>query len=219
MLRGPQCSPTFELGALLRAVVPKSNYDSIKKVRSMDKPDNTCVKPISDASLSQTRVFGSSCADASDLSRVTHATCSAVNCKSNTETAPSQEEEKMSNTTSLRVEKPSAVKANLHGYVRAICMTYGMFLRQDYQGIKMRNEEMFGSAIAEMSRLGYIVIVEEKDDVHPWMPEGLVRTIKRVKRFPIWVPSPKMIELHGEWVCDRLKPTLESGKIVWHHTP
>jgi hypothetical protein len=129
-----------------------------------------------------------------------------------------QEEREMSNTSSLRVEKPCAVKANKHGYVGAICMTYGMMLRGKYKGIKMRNEEIVGSAIGEMVRLGYIVLVEGKNDVHPWMPEQLVRTIKRVRHFPIWVPSPKMGEL-GEFLCYRLIPTLENGKIVWHHTP
>ena len=60
-------------------------------------------------------------------------------------------------------------------YLRAICcMGYGMLLRQEYQGIKIRNEEVWGSAIAEMSRLGYIVLGEKKDDLEPWMLEELV---------------------------------------------
>jgi hypothetical protein len=130
-----------------------------------------------------------------------------------------QQEREMSNTTSLRVKKPSAVQANLHGYLRAICMGYGMLLRQEYQGIKIRNEEVWGSAIAEMSRLGYIVLVEKKDDLEPWMHEELVFRLKRVKHSPIWVPGPKMHELYPKLIDNILKPTLENGKLVWHHTP
>jgi hypothetical protein len=115
--------------------------------------------------------------------------------------------------------KPSSIRPNMHGYVGAICLTYSMFLRQDCEGRKKpRSAMVFDSAIAEMARLRYIVLVEGKKDISSWMPKYLVRTIKRVRKFPIWVPAPRMMELHGEWLCDRLKPTMENGKIIWHHT-
>jgi hypothetical protein len=121
----------------------------------------------------------------------------------------------MSNAASFRAEKPSVVKANMDRFVRSICLSYGMWLRGSHKGTKIRNEEIWGSAIGEMARLGYIVLIEGTDDIHPWMNEDLLRRIKLVKKFPIWVPSPKMTSR----IYDQMKATLENGKIVWTHTP
>jgi hypothetical protein len=73
-----------------------------------------------------------------------------------------------------------------HGYVWLICFEYASKLRQAYPGEKLRNDVMYNSAICEMARRGYIVLVEEKENIPQWMDQYWVRRIKRVKKFPIW---------------------------------
>jgi hypothetical protein len=107
---------------------------------------------------------------------------------------------------------------NMHAYLRSICMTYAQILREQDSGI--RNETVYRSAISEMVRLGYAVLVKGRQNLYPGMPETLVETINRVRKFPIWVPGPKMFGSHPDGIfLDRLKPSMENGQIAWHHTP
>jgi hypothetical protein len=111
-----------------------------------------------------------------------------------------------------------SVTPKLHGYIRSICRMYAGQLRQDYKDNTIRNKVVFDSAIPELARLGYIVLVDGRINIPSWLPEALVHTIKRVKYHPIWMPSPKLLSLDA-WMFEILWPTMKEGEIVWHYAP
>jgi hypothetical protein len=112
---------------------------------------------------------------------------------------------------------PKQIGQKLHVRVAQICSAYAHQLRQQYSGRWIGDVRVFLAAIAEMSRLGYIVLVDGKKNIPSWMSEEMVREIKRVKYEPIWMPTPKLHKIH---VFDVLQPTIVRGKnIAWRHLP
>jgi hypothetical protein len=113
---------------------------------------------------------------------------------------------------------PPQAAPKLGGYVRSICRMYARRLRHEYKDNTIRNAFVFESAIRELSRLEYIMLVDGKVNIPPWLPEALVYTIKRVKYHPIWMPTLKLLYLDG-FMFEILLPTIEDGEIVWHYSP
>jgi hypothetical protein len=72
------------------------------------------------------------------------------------------------------------------------------------------------TAIPEMAKHGYIELVDGAKEIPGWVPDSLVRTIKRVKYKPIWLPGPKFPDEPLD-MDKYLWPTFEPGEIVWHH--
>jgi len=106
----------------------------------------------------------------------------------------------------------------LQGYVRSICRMYARRLRHEYKDNTIRNAFVFESTICELSRLGYIALVDGRIKIPTWIPEALVYTIKRVKYHPIWMPTLKLL-YSDALIFEILLPTIEDGKIVWHYSP
>jgi hypothetical protein len=79
---------------------------------------------------------------------------------------------------------------NMHGLLECEFASYANLLRQRYPERIIRNATVFESAICEFSRLGYIQLVDARREIPSDLPEFLVRTIKRMKRQPVWVPGP-----------------------------
>lgn len=105
----------------------------------------------------------------------------------------------------------------LQGLIHCILVRYAQFLRRKYPQLKIRNKDVFASGIREMARLGYIELVDGTKEIPDWLPDWLVRTVKRVKYHPIWMFGPRfpdnaLMEL-------RLRPRIKDGRIVWRHTP
>jgi hypothetical protein len=108
------------------------------------------------------------------------------------------------------------MKPKLYGYIYHILKAYAQRLRDEYPNLTIRNATVFESAIREFSRYGYIELVDGKRGIPAWLPDRLVRTIKRVKYKPIWMPGPNYP--YSGFISDFLRPSMKRGKIVWHHS-
>lgn len=82
------------------------------------------------------------------------------------------------------------MKPNIYGLIRCILVAYAQGLRDKYPDQTIRNATVFESAIPELSRLGYIELVDGRHGIPAWLPDQMIRTIKRVKYQPIWMPGP-----------------------------
>ena len=109
------------------------------------------------------------------------------------------------------------MKPKIYGLIRSILVAYAQDLRDKYPGLTIRNETVFASAIRELSRHGYIQLVDGRRGVPAWLPEPLVRTLRRVKYQPIWMPGPRFPD--SAFVEKYLWPSMKNGEIVWHHSP
>lgn len=109
------------------------------------------------------------------------------------------------------------MKPKLYGLIHAILVLYAQRLRDEYPNLTIRNETVFELAIRELSRLGYIELVDGKRGIPAWLPDGMIRTIKRVKYEPIWMPGPNFPD--STFMEDFLQPSMKCGKVVWHHSP
>ena len=109
------------------------------------------------------------------------------------------------------------MKPKLYGIIHCILVTYAQLLRDKHPNLRIRNATVFKSAIRELSRLGYIELVDAKRGIPAWLPDWMIRTIRRVKYKPIWMPGPKFPD--NGFMEDFLRPSMKRGKIVWHHSP
>lgn len=108
-------------------------------------------------------------------------------------------------------------RSKIYGLIRSILVAYAGGLREKYPGLMIRNEAVFASALRELSRHGYIQLVDGRRGIPTWLTEGLVRTVRRVKYHPIWMPGPRFPD--SGFVEKYLWPSMQDGKIVWHHSP
>jgi hypothetical protein len=107
--------------------------------------------------------------------------------------------------------------ANMHEILECILINYVNELRAKYPGRKIRNAEVFASAIPEFERFGYIELVNAKTGIRKGIPEFLIDTIKRSKRLPIWIPSRNFpVDLSD--IVKEMKPSIQGDAVVWRHT-
>ena len=66
------------------------------------------------------------------------------------------------------------MKPKLYGLIHAILVLYAQRLRDEYPNLTIRNETVFESAIRELSRLGYIELVDGKRGIPAWVPDGMI---------------------------------------------
>jgi hypothetical protein len=71
----------------------------------------------------------------------------------------------------------------LQGYVRSICRMYARRLRHEYKDNTIRNAFVFETTIRELSRLGYIALVDGRINIPPWLPEAL--HVGAIRLFPL----------------------------------
>src|SRR6476659_6696639 len=99
----------------------------------------------------------------------------------------------------------SSIQENMYGLVECIFVEYANLLRLKYPNRTIRNAAVFASGVPEFSRFGYIELIDARKGIPEEIPDFLVRTIKRSKRQPIWMPGPNFpddpFELH-----DYMKP-------------
>jgi hypothetical protein len=78
---------------------------------------------------------------------------------------------------------------NMHGVLEFTFVDYANLLREKYPAQIIRNAKVFASGISEFARLGFIELVEARCGIPKDLPGFLVRTIKRAKHQPIWIPG------------------------------
>jgi hypothetical protein len=110
------------------------------------------------------------------------------------------------------------LQANLHGLVESLFKDYARQLRADYPKQTIRNSVVITSAVQEFARLGYIELVDVRLGIPADIPKRLVRTIKRSRHHPIWIPGPGFPD--DPWdLYDQMKPSMRGNEVVWQHIP
>jgi hypothetical protein len=73
---------------------------------------------------------------------------------------------------------------------------------------------VFASGVSEFARLGYIELVDSRTSIPNGLPPCLVRTVKRAKRQPIWIPNLP----DDPWdIFEQMQPSMRGDEIVWQH--
>jgi hypothetical protein len=110
------------------------------------------------------------------------------------------------------------MKENMHGLLESLLVGYANRLRADYPELTIRNAAVLSSAVQEFARLGYIELVDRRGIIPEDIPNFLVRTIRRAKHQPIWIPGPNFPD--DPWdLYHQMKPSMQGNELVWQHTP
>ena len=112
----------------------------------------------------------------------------------------------------------NSIKENMYGLLESIFSDYASQLRSNYPKQKIRNAAVFSSGVPEFARLGYIELVDARKGIPDGLPAGLVRTIKRVRHQPIWIPGPNFPDEPWD-LYEQMKPSMRGNEVVWQHFP
>jgi hypothetical protein len=108
------------------------------------------------------------------------------------------------------------LKGNMYGLLECLFAGYTRQLRIDYPEQTIRNAVVFASAVEEFARFGYIELVDRRFGIPADIPEFLVRTIRRSKHHPIWIPGPSFPD--DPWdLYHQMKPSMRGDEVVWRH--
>jgi hypothetical protein len=110
------------------------------------------------------------------------------------------------------------LKENMHDLLESLFENYARQLRADYPEQTIRKAVVFASAIREFARLGYIELVDVRFGIPADIPKALVRTIKRSRHHPIWIPGPGFPDEPWD-LFDQMKPSMRGNEVVWRHIP
>ena len=112
----------------------------------------------------------------------------------------------------------NSIKENMHGLLECIFVDYANQLRANYPGRIIRNATVFASGVPEFARLGFIELVDARSGIPEDIPDFLVRTIKRAKYQPIWIPGVNFPD--DPWdINELMKPFAQNNEVVWQHIP
>jgi hypothetical protein len=112
----------------------------------------------------------------------------------------------------------NSIKENMHGLLESSFVFYANQLRANYPGRTIRNAKVFASGVPEFARLGFIELVDARSGIPKDIPDFLVRTIKRAKYQPIWIPGVNFPD--DPWdINELMKPFMLNDEIVWQHIP
>ena len=112
----------------------------------------------------------------------------------------------------------NSIKENMHGLLECIFVDYANQLRANSPGRIIRNAKVFASGVPEFARLGFIELVDARSGIPEDIPDFLVRTIKRAKYQPIWIPGVNFPD--DPWdINELMKPFMQNNEIVWQHIP
>jgi hypothetical protein len=119
----------------------------------------------------------------------------------------------------MRNTPKNSTTENMHSLLEGIFVDYANRLRRQYPDQTIRNAAVFASAVKAFSRHGYIQLAHAGRGIIPSdLPNFIVRTIKRAKHQPIWIPTRNLPRDY--WgIFEQMKPTLRGKKIEWLHTP
>jgi len=91
-------------------------------------------------------------------------------------------------------------------------------LRAKYPQQAIDDAAMCASGMPEFARLGYIELVDARINIPNGLPPGLVRTIKRAKYQPIWVPGRNFPNEPLD-IFEQMQPSLRGNEIMWQNFP
>ena len=112
----------------------------------------------------------------------------------------------------------NSIQENMHGILECTFVDYANRLRAKYPERTIRNAAVFASGVPEFARLGYIELVDARTGIPDGLPPALVRTIKRAKHQPIWIPGPNFPD--DPWdIYEQMKSSVRGGEIIWQHFP
>jgi hypothetical protein len=112
----------------------------------------------------------------------------------------------------------NSIEDNMHGLLECIFVDYANQLRANYPSQIIRNAKVFASGVPEFARLGFIELVDARSGIPEGIPDFLVRTIKRAKHQPIWIPGVNFPD--DPWdINEQIKPYMLNDEVVWQHIP
>ncbi len=118
----------------------------------------------------------------------------------------------------MRNALKNSIKENMYGLLETLFVQYVTLLRSEYPDKTIRNAAVFDSGVPEFARLGYIELVDVRTGIPDYLPTFLVRSIKRAKHQPIWIPGPNFPD--DPWdIFKQMRPSVRGDKIVWQHIP
>jgi hypothetical protein len=112
----------------------------------------------------------------------------------------------------------NSIRENMHGLLESLFVQYANLLRSNHPDKTIRNGEVFASGVQEFARRGYIELVDGRTGMAVGLPLDLVRTIKRAKHQPIWIPGPNFPD--DPWdIFKQMKASIHCDEMVWQHFP
>jgi hypothetical protein len=111
-----------------------------------------------------------------------------------------------------------SITENMHGLLECTFVDYANQLRASYPGRVIRNATVFASAVPEFARLGFIELVDARNGIPKDIPGFLVRTIKRARHQPIWIPGMNFPDDPFE-IYEQMKASMRNNEVVWRHIP
>jgi hypothetical protein len=112
----------------------------------------------------------------------------------------------------------NSITENMHGLLESTFVDYANRLRANYPDRTIRNAAVIVSGVPEFARRGFIELVDARTGIPEGLPAFLVRTIKRAKYQPIWIPGPNFPDDPFD-IYEQMKPSMRGDEIVWRHIP
>jgi hypothetical protein len=112
----------------------------------------------------------------------------------------------------------NSITENMHGLLKCTFVDYANQLRTKYPDRTIRNAAVFTSGVPEFARLGFIELVDARTGIPDGIPDRLVRTIRRAKHQPIWIPGVNFPD-NAMDIYDQMKPSMRNKEVVWRHIP
>jgi hypothetical protein len=107
----------------------------------------------------------------------------------------------------------NSITENMHGLLESIFVDYANQLRAKYPDRIIRNAAVFASGVPEFARLGFIELVDARRGIPEGIPDFLVRTIKRAKHQPIWIPGVNFPD--DPWdINEQMKPSMRDNEVT-----
>jgi hypothetical protein len=110
----------------------------------------------------------------------------------------------------------NSINENMHWLLESLFVQYANLLRSNYPDKTIRNAAVFASGFQEFARRGYIELVDGRIGIPEGLPLDLVRTIKRAKHQPIWIPGPNFPD--DPW-DKQMKPSSRGDEVVGNTFP
>jgi hypothetical protein len=118
----------------------------------------------------------------------------------------------------MRHALKNSIAENMYGLLESIFAEYANRLRANYPDRTIRNAAVFASGVPEFARLGLIELVDARTGIPEGIPDFLVRTIKRAKHQPIWIPGPNFPDDPMD-IYEQMKPWMRGDEVVWRYIP
>ena len=109
-------------------------------------------------------------------------------------------------------------RENMHGLLECIFVDYANLLRANYPDRTIRNTAVFVSGVPEFARLDLIELVDARTGIRDGIPDFVVRTIKRAKHQPIWIPGVNFPASLDD-IFKQMKPFMLGNEVVWRQIP